>query len=193
MSETEMLWKLRQLPREIEPGRDLWPGIAAAVGQPRARSRARWLAPFALAASVLLTAGIAWRAQHDATAVPAVAVATPATSSKPTPELPATRGATATGSMQGALAGDANRSRMITGTVVARESRAVTDEYQAALRQFDGAPLPAEVAPTLHALDQSVAQIRRAIAVDPGSVFLLEQLRRTYELRLSLTQRAVMG
>jgi hypothetical protein len=36
-------------------------------------------------------------------------------------------------------------------------------------------------------------QIRRAIAADPGSVFLLEQLRRTYELRLDLTQRAVTG
>jgi hypothetical protein len=158
------------------------------------------LAPFALAASVLLTAGIAWRAQHDAAAVPALAVSTPATAPTPTQAptqtataVPATPGAAARGGVQGALAGDADRSRMITGTVVARESKAVSDEYQAALRQFDGAPLPAEVAPTLHALDRSVAQIRRAIAADPGSVFLLEQLRRTYELRLSLTQRAVLG
>jgi hypothetical protein len=38
-----------------------------------------------------------------------------------------------------------------------------------------------------------VAQIRRAIAAAPGSVFLLEQLRRTFELRLNLTQRAALG
>jgi hypothetical protein len=49
------------------------------------------------------------------------------------------------------------------------------------------------MAPALHELDRSVAQIRRAIAADPGSVFLLEQLRRTYELRLNLTQRAALG
>jgi hypothetical protein len=102
-------------------------------GRPAARAQSRALArAFALAASVLLTAGIAWRAQHDAAAVPALAVTTPATApTQSQAQVPAARGAAAQGSMQGALAGDANRSRMITGTVVARESRAVTDEYQA--------------------------------------------------------------
>jgi hypothetical protein len=156
MSETELLWQLRQMPRELEPGRDLWPGIAAGIGQPRRAARLRWIAPLAMAASVLLAVGLAYRVQQ---------AAPPA----------------------------ANPAQAIASTVVARESRAVTDEYQAALRQFDGAPVPAEVAPALRDLDRSVVQIRRAIAADPGSVFLLEQLRRTYELRLDLTQRAVTG
>ena len=77
--------------------------------------------------------------------------------------------------------------------MVSAEARAITDEYQAALRQFDGAPMPAQVEPSIAALDRSVAQIQSAIVADPDSVFLLEQLRRTYNQRLQLTQRAVMG
>ena len=158
MSGTELVWQLRQLPRELEPGRDLWPGIAAGIGQPRRAARLRWIAPLAMAASLLLAVGLVYRAQPAVPAGPAV-----------------------------------DPAQAIARTVVARESRAVTDEYQAALRQFDGAPVPADVAPALRDLDRSVVQIRRAIAADPGSVFLLEQLRRTYALRLDLTQRAVTG
>lgn len=49
--------RLRELPRDLEPGRDLWPGIAAAI-EPRAsgaRRRPTWLAQ--AAAGVLLVAG----------------------------------------------------------------------------------------------------------------------------------------
>ena len=66
-------------------------------------------------------------------------------------------------------------------------------EPQAALRQFDGVPMPAQVEPSLKTLDHSVVQIQRAIAADPKSVYLLDQLRRTYSRRLELTQRAVTG
>ena len=81
----------------------------------------------------------------------------------------------------------------IEARVVSTEARAITDEYQAALRQFDGAPLPAQAEPGIAALDRSVAQIQSAIVADPHSVFLLEQLRRTYNRRLELTQRALTG
>ena len=47
--------------------------------------------------------------------------------------------------------------------------------------------------PALATLDRSAADIREAIASDPGAVFLLDQLRRTYSRRLSLTQQAVTG
>ena len=69
--------------------------------------------------------------------------------------------------------------------VVSAEARAITDEYQAALRQFDGAPMPAQV--RSRASPRSTAASRRsssAIVADPDSVFLLEQLRRTYNPRL---------
>ena len=60
---------LRGLRRDIAPGSDLWPGIAAriAIGTPAvAAGRTTWrsprrLAPLALAASVLLAVGVAWQ------------------------------------------------------------------------------------------------------------------------------------
>jgi len=81
----------------------------------------------------------------------------------------------------------------IQARIVNSEARAITDEYQAAIKQFDGAPLAPQVEPSIAALDRSVAQIQSAIVADPNSVFLLDQLRRTYERRLELTQRAVTG
>jgi hypothetical protein len=160
MSETELVWQLRQLPREIEPGRDHWPAIAEAIAKQRVPRRASWIAPFAMAASLLLAVGLVGHARFEGASLP------------PSPRAEA----------------DA-----ISSVVVRNEARAVTHEYQAALRQFQGAPVPAEVEPTLQALDRSVVQIHRAIAADPESVFLLEQLRRTYSTRLALTQRAATG
>ena len=155
MTETDLRWQLRQLPREIEPSRDLWPGIAEAFERRPAPRAHRWIwSSMAMAASVMLVAGLAWK-QHAAP-VPL-----------PSPDASA--------------------------LVVATESRAITDEYQAALRQYKGAPVPAAIEPTLGELDRSVVQIQRAISRDPDSVFLLEQLRRTYSTRLALTQRAVAG
>ena len=155
MKETDLRWQLRQLPREIEPERELWPAIEAGIRrETTAPVRRRWPAALAAAATLLLAAGLFWRAPQG----------TP----PPTPE-------------------------QIEARVVSTEARAITDEYQAALRQFDGAPLPAQAEPGIAALDRSVAQIQSAIVADPQSLFLLEQLRRTYDRRLELTQRALTG
>lgn len=152
MTETDLRWQLRQLPREIEPASDLWPGIRAGIERRPARRPARWIASLAMAASLLLAGGLFWREGAKA---------------PPRPSLD------------------------ITATVVNAETRALTEEYQAALRQFDGAPIPTQLRPALQEVDRSVVQIRHAIAADPDSVFLLQQLRKSYSLRLSLTQRAV--
>lgn len=151
MSGTELRWQLRQLPREIDPPHDLWPGIAARLRPARpARKGRAWFAGLAVAASLCLAVGVAW--QHG-----------PAPAPDPQAEL------------------------------VRREAQALTREYQAALGQFEGAPLPAAIQPALATLDRSVAEIREALDSDPGARFLLDQLRRTYSRRLSLTQRAVTG
>ena len=153
MTETDLRWQLRQLTREMEPSRDLWPAIAAAIEQqPVRRVPRRWLPTFAIAASLLLVGGLVWKMQ-----VPVGA----------SPDLdPSAR-------------------------IVASESRAITDEYQAALQQYEGATIAPQLRPSLGELDRSVVQIKRAIAADPQSVFLLQQLRKTYSRRLALTQRAV--
>ena len=77
--------------------------------------------------------------------------------------------------------------------IVRREAEAMTREYYAALREFEGAPMPEPLQPALATLDRSAVDIRGAIATDPEAVFLLDQLRRTYARRLSLTQRAATG
>lgn len=151
MSETELRWQLRQLPREIHPPHDLWPGIEARLRPNRpARKGGAWWVSLAVAASLCLAVGLAWQAGRSPAPDPQVAL-------------------------------------------VQREAQALTIEYQAALVQFEGAPLPAPLEPALATLDQSVAQIRRAMDSDPGARYLLDQLRRTYSRRLSLTQRAVTG
>ena len=58
-------WQLRALRRDDAPARDLWPGIASALParQPAPR-RATWLAPAAIAATLLLVVGVVgvWQA-----------------------------------------------------------------------------------------------------------------------------------
>ena len=154
MKEIDLRWQLRQLPREMEPARELWPAIEAAIGHRRARAPARWMLGLAMAASVLLAAGLFWKESSDSPPV---------------------------------------STEQLEARIVSQESRAITHEYQSALQQYDGAPIAAEMSPSLTALDRSVAQIQSAIAADPDSVFLLEQLRKTYSMRLALTQRAVTG
>lgn len=152
MSDNQLRWQLRQLPREIDPPRDLWPDIAARLERPAAPRRRPWLGVLAMAASLCLAVGLAWQLR-----APAPAKAD------------------------------------FRAELVQREAEALTREYQAALGQFEGAPMPAPLEPALATLDQSAADIRLAIASDPEAVFLLDQLRRTYARRLTLTQRAVTG
>ena len=152
MSEHELRWQLRQLPREIDPPRDLWPGIAARLAAP-APARRRWPDWLALAACLCLAVGLA-------------------ASLKPAPPAPA----------------ESPRAEL-----VQREADALTREYLAALGQFRGAPLPEPLQPALDTLDRSALEIREALAADPDAVYLLDQLKRTYTRRLTLTQRALVG
>jgi hypothetical protein len=152
LSDDALRWQLRALRQDTPPSRDLWPDIAAKLAAAPAPVAAparppRRVAPFALAASVLLAVTMTWQLQR-------------------TPESDA---------------------------LIQREAAAMTRDYTGALAQMDTqAKASPDYAPALHALDQSAAEIRHAIATDPNARFLLEQLRRTYARRLALTQRAVM-
>jgi hypothetical protein len=72
---------------------------------------------------------------------------------------------------------------------VQREADGMTRQYQAALQEMQAAPMPASLKPTIDELDRDAAMIRAALARDPDSLLLLEQLRRTYAHRLALAQR----
>lgn len=151
MTDNDLRWQLRQLPRELDPPRDLWQGIAARLPQPAGTRRVprSWLGGLALAASLCLAIGLAWRMAP-----------TPAT---PDPQV-----------------------RMVNAEV-----DAMVREFQFALQQLDGGEVPAVLQTDLAILDQSADSIRAALRDRPESTHLLEQLRRTYSLRLALTQRAV--
>jgi hypothetical protein len=153
-SDADLRWQLRQLPRELDPAHDLWPGIAAGIDSRGQHGSRRWLVALAMAASLVLAVGIAIRvAPFHREAAP----------------------------------------QDLTAQVVRAEAHSMTRQYQAALRELNGAPMPSALKPSLQTLDQSAAQIRQAIAADPDSVFLLHQLQKTYARRLALTQRAIAG
>ena len=77
--------------------------------------------------------------------------------------------------------------------LIAHEARAMTREYQGALKVIaSSAPGSVDADPALRELDRSAAQIRSALQQDPGARFLLDRLRRTYAMRLELTQRAAL-
>lgn len=75
------------------------------------------------------------------------------------------------------------------------EARRLSSDYRQALDALpaDAATRSQAFAPALAELDRSADEIRRALARDPDSQLLLEQLRRTYTRRLALSQRALVG
>jgi hypothetical protein len=77
--------------------------------------------------------------------------------------------------------------------LISAEADAMTLEYQAALREFGQATPAAAESTVLHELDRSAAQIRTAMARDPGARFLLDRLQDTYARRLALTQRLALS
>ncbi len=166
--EAGMRMALRGLRRDIEPGHDLWPGIAARLpSQPQLSrqaprsSRSGWSWPFAMAASLLLAVGVAWQLNPE----------------KPGPSV----------APQLAQASPANRGE----TLVQREADSMTVHYESALREMELLPPPAGWQPGLDALDRSAIEIRLAMQHDPNSRLLLERLRATYTRRLVLARRAL--
>ena len=76
-------------------------------------------------------------------------------------------------------------------SLVEREADTLTLQYQAALRELDAHPVPANWQPGIDALDRSAAEIREALRTQPDSRLLLERLRATYTRRLALARRAL--
>jgi hypothetical protein len=152
---------LRGLRKDHDPGHDLWAGIEARIhALPQASAPVsppkRWAWPLAMAASMLLSAGVAW--QMRPAEAPVAAQATDV---------------------------------RVAATLVQREASTLTVQYQAALRELDVQPAPANWQPGLEALDRSAAEIRSALQQNPDSRLLLERLRETYTRRLALSRRAL--
>jgi hypothetical protein len=78
-------------------------------------------------------------------------------------------------------------------SLVQREAEAMTRDYDAAIRRLQASAPAAAHDPVLRELDRSAGLIRNALQSDPDAGFLLQRLRHTYEKRLALTQRALLG
>ncbi len=76
---------------------------------------------------------------------------------------------------------------------LSREAELLAIDYRAALSEVAARPLPLALRPAAAELDASVREIRGALREAPESRLLLDQLRRTYELRLRLGQRAALS
>jgi hypothetical protein len=165
--ELELRRRLRQLPREREPARDLWRGIEArldATAAPGRPVRRPWiLAGFAAAASIALALAVLLRPDAPLPAPPVGIVATPPSVAPGTSRF------------------------------VRREADALTIEYRIAIGAFADAPLPPALQAAATELDASAQQLRTALREQPDAPYLLDRLRRTYDQRLKLTQRAVLG
>ena len=169
MNEFELKRRLGELPRERSPQRELWPAIEAGIvaAQPQRhagrRSQRHW-APWALAASVALTAVLMWPEAVEQT-----------DSSSGAGMLPIA------GQLPLAYQG------------IAWQADALSIEYRVALAQLAPVPLPDELEPVARELRESEQSLREALRQNPGSTFLLAQLRRTYEQQLRLSQLAAYG
>jgi hypothetical protein len=78
-------------------------------------------------------------------------------------------------------------------SLVQQEADAMTRDYDATLRRLQAVAPAAGPDPALHELDRNAGLIREALQRDPDASFLLQRLRYTYEKRLALTQRALLG
>ena len=170
IGDAELRMALRGLRQDVDPGQDLWPGVASRIAslpqraQPvRQPSRPRWLWPLATAASLLLAVGVTWKIQPDA--------ASPALSGAPIATTTSASG----------------KKRPL----VQREAETLTVQYQAALRELDVQAMPAGWQQGVDALDRSAVEINDALKRDPNSRLLLERLRATYSRRLALSRRAL--
>ena len=74
-------------------------------------------------------------------------------------------------------------------SVLQQQASAMSADYQQAIAALPRVDAP-EWRPALRELDDSAHQIHAALAQSPRSRHLLEQLQRTYALRLELTRQA---
>ncbi|MCI1711882.1 MAG: hypothetical protein LKM39_17265 [Chiayiivirga sp.] len=160
--ELELRRRLRQLPPDRAPRRDLWQGIETRLVPPHHARRAprSWLRPLlALAAVLALALALAWH--------PAFLRTEPSLVHQPAP-------------------GRADPS-------LRREADAIALEYRFAIDSATPAAMPPELQAAADELDASARQLRDALREQPEATYLLDRLRHTYEQRLRLTRRGVMG
>lgn len=170
--EDPLLAKAAELPKDVAPARDLWPGIAARLGEasmPAARP-IRW--PLALAAAVLV-ASVSALLTWSLTRAPEVSAPPPVVATAPTDIVPVKYGA---------------------NSGLSAKDFGARDEL---LRQFRGkfASLKPEtraaIVKNLAIMQKAADDIDAALAKDPASGMLKGMLVGTYKQELQLYSTVV--
>lgn len=179
--------QLRRLPQSIEPGRDLWPGIAARL-EPRESSGVRRRPAWALqaAAAVLLVAGssllTATLLDRDAgrgTISAGTSTASPAASTAPANPGPAPR----PGDVAAMPAAFGPGARLDADYMAARKQLTVMLESRMASLP---ASTRAKLTVNLAEMRRAAEQINAALAEQPGDPLLEELLLKTYQDELAV-------
>lgn len=173
------------LPREIEPARDLWPGIERRL-QPRGARRLGWRSPFSGRVDAAQTPAPRWLMPALAAAAALLALATLLPRAGRAPDAP---GATAREvTLRGGTAGGLDVAQ-----AEAEYARA-TAELMEALQARRAALPPATAAgvdENLRTIDKALADIRVALAQDPNNTRLAGLLSSTHRSKVELLQRLV--
>lgn len=178
-----LLAQAAALPKEMEPPRDLWPGIAERVGGRkvvpflRAAAPSPWWSPagLAAAAAVLIALGTALRTQW--------------TPGSPAPGGAGTAVAPAAGVHRASLEDEPSDVLDAERDYVRATSRlmATLDD-----RRDDLAPETVKaVEDNLKTIDDALKQIRKALTKDPANARLTRMLTTTHQRKVDLLRRVV--
>jgi hypothetical protein len=191
--------------RPFAPTRDLWPGIAASIGTPiisldHARRRNRsWISTRVAAALVLLSAGTTYVVArmtttpatpggHQVAVAPQQSPETAAPTGTPAAENPAATPAP-TGTTTPTVTPVARKQS--TEATYAQEIAGLHAVVEQRSTQLDP-HTRAVIEHNLQVIDTAIAESRRALANDPHSAFLADQLDQALDTKLELMRTVAL-
>lgn len=173
LTDDDIMAMARDLPREIAPGRDLWPAIAGAIEADREHGANRpWPRLFAQAAAVLLlvgaSSGITWLTMHE------------------------TGGAPDTTTVNGALTFEpvsgSFGSQYTLGPDFQDARSNIAAKFELELERLPPATRE-EIENNLATIRAAIAEINRALAEQPDNVLLQKLLLSSYNEELAIMRK----
>jgi hypothetical protein len=190
--------------RPFAPSRDLWPGISASISTPvasldeararRTHSRA-WISTRVAAALVLLTAGTTYVVARMTGPTPSnhptttqVATTTQPTQTAPTPQATQTPATPAPGTSAQATPVVHKQSTEATYAEEITALHAIVEQRSAQLDPHTRAVIQHN----LQVIDSAIAESRRALAQDPHSALLADQLDQALSTKMELLRTVAL-
>lgn len=160
----ELLARAAQMPRDVAPPRDLWPGIASRLGR-HGQARTWWMAGLAAAAALLVAVTVAVRSPHAADPAPGGVITEISTAGLP-PEL-----------------AEAER----------QYERATAQLLAALASRQDAMPQETKTAleANLRAIDEALVEVRAAVRADPTNPRLNHLLASTHQRKVETLRQVV--